>query len=115
MKETKRPVNSHKAYHAHVYFNDETIDKAKVLCSQAHELFGLEVGRMHEYPIGPHTEWSCQIIFANKHFDVLIPWLENNRENLSLLIHAQTGNDLDDHTKYAYWLGDSVELDTSAF
>ncbi|WP_413616362.1 DOPA 4,5-dioxygenase family protein [Halomonas cupida] len=24
--------------------------------------------------------------------------------------HALTGDDLADHTKYAYWLGDSVEV-----
>jgi len=28
-------------------------------------------------------------------------------------VHALTGDDLADHTTYAYWLGDAVELDLS--
>ena len=29
MKKTKRPVNTHKAYHAHIYFDDATKDTAR--------------------------------------------------------------------------------------
>ena len=31
-------------------------------------------------------------------FDALIPWLDTNRTGLNILIHAQTGNNLEDHT-----------------
>lgn len=115
MNDFKRPVNSHKAYHAHVYFDESTVDFASSLCEQAGELFNLKVGRVHRKLLGPHPEWSCQITFGAKHFDDLVPWLENNREGLSVLIHALTGNDVEDHTIYAYWLGDSLELDLSMF
>ena len=115
MNETKRPVNTHKAYHAHVYFDNETLEFASSLLKKAGELFGVKVGRVHQKPIGPHPRWSCQITFAAKHFDELIPWLDENRNGLSILVHALTGNDLIDHTDYAYWLGDSVELDLSDF
>ena len=111
----KRPVNIHKSYHAHLYFDETTLGAAKNIGMQASEIFGLKVGRVHEKCVGPHTKWSCQIAFANKHFDKFIPWLDANRLNLSVFVHALTGNDLDDHTKYAYWLGDSVELDLSVF
>jgi aromatic ring-cleaving dioxygenase len=115
MSEVKRPVNLHKGYHAHVYFDSETIEQASSLCVQAGELFSLKVGRIHQKPVGPHTKWSCQIAFANKHFNLLIPWLEENRHGLSVFVHGLTGDDLRDHTDYAYWLGDSVELDLSDF
>jgi DOPA 4,5-dioxygenase len=59
--------------------------------------------------------WSCQITFGSKHFDEVVAWLELNRESLTVLIHALSGNNLEDHTIYAYWLGDSVELDLSMF
>ncbi|WP_246616340.1 DOPA 4,5-dioxygenase family protein [Thaumasiovibrio subtropicus] len=30
-------------------------------------------------------------------------------------LNADTGDDLTDHTDYAYWLGDAVELDLRLF
>lgn len=115
MSKIKRPVNIHKAYHAHVYFKKETLEFASHLCAEAGELFGLKVGDVLQKPVGPHPMWSCQIIFAAKHFDAFIPWLDENRKNLTVLVHALTGDDLMDHTEYAYWLGESVELNLSLF
>ncbi len=115
MNKSKHPVNLHKGYHAHVYFETETLTFATHLCEQAGELFGLKVRRIHQKLVGPHTKWSCQITFASKHFDQFIPWLDQHRSELSVLVHALTGNDLKDHTNYAYWLGDTIELDLSDF
>ena len=36
-----------------------------------------------------------------------------HRGELSILIHPLGPNELDDHTKYAMWLGPSYPLDTS--
>jgi DOPA 4,5-dioxygenase len=115
MIETKRPVNSHKAYHAHVYFEQQTLALASTLCVEAGERFGLRVGTIHQQLVGPHPKWSCQITFASKHFEQLVPWLDANRENLTVFIHPMTGNDLADHSQYATWLGESVELNLSIF
>lgn len=115
MQAIKRPVNSHQTYHAHVYFEQETLAFATSLCEQAGKKFALKVGRVHQQKVGPHPKWSCQIIFAAEHFDRLLPWLESNRQGLSILIHALSGDDLADHTTYAYWLGDSHALDVSMF
>lgn len=111
MDNPKRPVNIHKGYHAHVYFDQETLDFASELCKEAGEKFGLRIGRIHQKLVGPHTKWSCQVTFSHKSFDGFIPWLDENRGGLSVLVHALTGDDLEDHTSYAYWLGDRVELD----
>lgn len=115
MNNPPRPINIHKGYHAHVYFEQETLDFASALCKEAGEKFGLQVGRVHQRLVGPHTKWSCQIIFSHQSFAEFIPWLDENRGGLSVLVHALTGDDLADHTKYAYWLGDSVELNLAAF
>jgi len=115
MSEIRRPVNKHKAYHAHVYFNQETLELASGLCEEAGELFGLKVGRVHQKSVGPHPMWSCQISFAVKDFDAFIPWMDENRHGLTVFVHALTGDNLKDHTEYAYWLGDSVELNLSIF
>lgn len=115
MTMTTRPVNQHDAYHAHVYFNQETLDSATELFMLASEQFGLKMGRVHQRLVGPHTQWSCQLLFFRDDFDALIPWLEDKRGELSILIHADTGHDLIDHTDYAYWLGEPIELDLRGF
>lgn len=106
----KKPVSVNKGYHAHVYFDHETVDFASRLCKEVGERFGFKVGRVHQKLVGPHTKWSCQIAFCPEAFDDFIPWLDDRRGGLSVLVHALTGDDLADHTKYTYWLGDSVEI-----
>lgn len=115
MKKNKVPINIHKEYHAHVYFDQTTLSKAEKICCEAGKLFALKVGRVHQKPIGPHRYWSCQISFASEHFDLLVPWLALNREGLNVLVHGLTGNNLKDHTEYAYWLGEEVSLNLEIF
>lgn len=43
-----------KGYHAHIYFDADTIDQARALCEQAAQSFPLKMGRVHERPVGPH-------------------------------------------------------------
>jgi len=115
MNDVSRPINVHRAYHAHVYFEKETVEFASDLCHKAGDLFTVTVGRVHQKLVGPHTKWSCQLKFTSKDFDQLIPWLEEHRDGLSVLVHGLSGNELDDHTKYAYWLGEPIGLDLSQF
>lgn len=115
MKEIKRPVNSHRAYHAHVYFDAQTLEFASRLVHEAGERFPVKIGRVHEKLVGPHPKWSCQIKFTSHDFDQLVPWLDENRNGLSVLVHALSGDEIEDHTLYAYWLGDSLKLDLSVF
>jgi len=115
MHNLKTPVNIHDHYHAHVYFEQATLEFAKDLCEKAGEIFTLNVGRVHQQPIGPHPMWSCQITFSSNDFEQFIPWLEDNRQDLSILVHALTGDNLQDHTEYAYWLGSEVKLSLELF
>ncbi len=115
MTEIKRPINIHNDYHAHVYFDNKTLEFARDLCDRIGTLFGLKVGRIHQKPVGPHPKWSCQIIFTDQDFDELIPWIDENRNGLTILVHGLTDEHLKDHTDHAYWLGDSAELDLSMF
>lgn len=115
MNETQFPVNLHSDYHAHIYFDQQTITFAAALCAEAGQRFGVKIGRVHEKLVGPHPKWSCQIKFTSNDFDQLVPWLDLKRNGLSILIHADTGNDLEDHTLHAYWLGERLELNLSLF
>ena len=45
----------------------------------------------------------------------LIAWLDENRGGLDILVHGLTGNDLEDHTTHAAWLGDAARLNLEVF
>ena len=111
---TQRPTNTYDTYHAHVYFDKNSLEMATSMCKETNELFGVKMGRVHQKLVGPHPRWSCQLAFDKNQFDQLIPWLENNRQDLTVLVHGLTGNDLADHTEHASWLGEAVLLDLSA-
>lgn len=111
----RRPRNLHPRYHAHVYFDRATVEQARRLCEQAATQFGVVMGRVHQKLVGPHPHWSCQLAFDHAQFEHLIPWLDAHRDGLNILVHADTGNALEDHTTHAYWLGEPARLDLSHF
>lgn len=111
----KRPQNVHAKYHAHVYFDEDTFEQARAMCDRAGILFDVAVGRMHRKPVGPHPYWSCQLAFDAGQFDALIPWLDQHRQGLDILVHGLTGNDLQDHTTHAAWLGEPADLNLAMF
>ncbi|HWV09726.1 DOPA 4,5-dioxygenase family protein [Pseudomonas sp.] len=102
-----------RGYHAHVYFDAQTLDQARALCEEAAQRFPLKMGRVHERPVGPHPDWSCQLAFRPELFGELIPWLALKRDGLVVLVHPITGNDLLDHRDRALWMGAVRPLDLS--
>ncbi len=50
-----------KDFHAHVYFDASSLARARALCEEAASRFGAKMGRVHERPVGPHPDWSCQL------------------------------------------------------
>jgi aromatic ring-cleaving dioxygenase len=101
-------------YHAHVYFDAATRDQARRLCEAAGQRFPLTVGRMHDKPVGPHPRGSCQLAFGPEQLAEVLPWLIANRDGLTIFAHANTGDDLKDHTDHVIWLGPSETLDLAA-
>jgi DOPA 4,5-dioxygenase len=59
----KRPTNDYNHYHAHVYFDERSVEKASLMGEKAGSLFGVQVGRVHQKLVGPHPRWSCQLPF----------------------------------------------------
>lgn len=104
-----------KGYHAHVYFDADTLDQAATLCSEAGKTFPVTVGTIHRMPVGPHPRWSCQLAFEPERFGDIVPWLSFNRRGLTIFIHSLTGDDLKDHTDHAIWMGQKEELKLSVF
>lgn len=102
-----------KGFHAHVYFNAETLDAATGLCRTAEQMFDVKMGRVHEKPVGPHPLWSCQLAFDPETFGKIVPWLATHRNGLAVLVHPETGDDVKDHTEHAIWMGEVLRLDIS--
>ena len=61
-----------------------TVDAARALCEEAARRFDLEMGRVHEKPVGPHPKWSCQLACSGDVFAELLPWLATNRGPLTV-------------------------------
>jgi DOPA 4,5-dioxygenase len=100
-------------YHAHVYFDAATLSQARQLCEDAARRFPLQMGRVHERPVGPHPDWSCQLAFGPEVFANVIPWLALHRNGLVVFVHPLSGNELLDHRDHALWMGAIRTLDLS--
>lgn len=111
----KPPVSLIDSYHAHIYYDADTLPQARALCEEAVRVFGVKMGRMHERPVGPHPDWSCQLSIAVEQIGAVLGWLALNREELVVFMHPQTGDALADHRDHAIWMGAVRPLDLSIF
>ena len=102
-------------FHAHVYFDRQTVAQARALCEAVRDRFGAEMGRVHERPVGPHPDWSCQLAFEKEKAGDILSFLALNRDGLVVFAHPETGDDLADHTKHAIWMGALRDVDVSMF
>jgi len=102
-------------FHAHIYFDSEQVGEAQALARQAQELFGVAVGHFHLRPVGPHPRGSCQLTVLPEQFGDFAQWAVLNRRGLTIFAHAETGEDLADHTEHVIWFGPSEPLDLSIF
>src|SRR5262249_36796329 len=99
-----------KDWHAHVYFDAASRDRAWALRERIETHFDIDMGRFHEKPVGPHPRFSYQVHFRNEQLAPLLAWLALNRGDLTVFVHPNTGEDLEDHRDRAIWLGEQVPL-----
>ncbi|MBD2200256.1 MULTISPECIES: DOPA 4,5-dioxygenase family protein [Calothrix] len=97
-------------FHAHVYFDVTNREVAARVREGLGTNFDVQLGRWHEKPIGPHPKSMYQVLFSPEQFGKVVPWLMLHREDLDILVHPTTGNDVADHTSHALWLGNKLEL-----
>ena len=99
-----------KDWHAHVYFDVASRESAWALRERIETHFDINMGRFHEKPVGPHPRFSYQVHFRNDQLAPLLSWLALNRGDLTVFVHPNTGEDLEDHRDRAIWLGQQVPL-----
>ena len=102
-------------FHAHIYFDPDEIAQAKALGAAARENFAVAEGHYHLRPVGPHPRGSCQLTVPADQFGDVAQWLVLNRGGLTIFAHANTGDDLADHTDHVIWFGPSETLNLAMF
>lgn len=96
-----------KSYHAHIYFDEDSYEKAALLRKWAAERFPVELGNWNLEPRGPHVTPSFYFGFTNDLLPILVPWLQLNSLGLTILLHPNTGDGRADHLYYALWVNRS--------
>jgi DOPA 4,5-dioxygenase len=102
-------------FHAHIYYDPDQVDQAKQLAAAAQARFPIAVGHFHLKPVGPHPRGSCQLTVPRDSFGEVAQFLALNRGVLTIFAHAETGEDIADHTQHVIWFGESEPLDLSIF
>ena len=102
-------------YHAHIYYRPETKAAAASVREQLGAQFDVTLGRWHDRPVGPHPISMYQVAFTIEEFEKIVPWLMLHRQGLDILVHPETGHDLEDHRDHALWLGEKLKLNLGMF
>ena len=102
-------------FHAHIYYDPEEVDRAKALAAAAQSRFPIAVGHFHLKPVGPHPRGSVQLTVPRDLFGDVAQFLALNRGELTIFAHAETGDDVADHTRHVIWFGESEPLNLSIF
>lgn len=99
--------------HAHIYYSPETREIADRFRQKIIAGFSdrTEISRLVDRPVGPHPIAMFEVDFRSEVARDLAPFLEREREGLSILIHPVSDEEVKDHTERAVWLGKRVELD----
>ncbi|MGY9057138.1 MAG: DOPA 4,5-dioxygenase family protein [Alphaproteobacteria bacterium] len=103
-------------YHIHVYYDAGTKQQAEALRAKLEAAFpSANYGRWHDNPVGPHPEGSYQVHFSVELFAEIVPYTALQRGDLTVLVHPNTGEDLEDHSDYAMWMGSMPDLKLGIF
>jgi DOPA 4,5-dioxygenase len=66
-------------------------------------------------PVGPFVTAQWSAYFLPEDFGVVVPWIMQNRGEYDILIHPNTGCELEDHSWWAAWGGKAWPINMDAF
>jgi DOPA 4,5-dioxygenase len=102
-------------FHAHIYYDPEEVEQAKQLAAATQARFPIAIGHFHLKPVGPHPRGSVQLTVPRDAFGDVAQFLALNRGPLTIFAHAETGDDVADHTRHVIWFGPSERLNLELF
>ena len=97
-------------WHCHVYFIPGQRDRAVRLNEDIQDRFRIWDYRWLDAPNPLHPLPMFRFQFLREDLAQFIEWITLNRNDLSVLIHAITGDDMFDHAYNAMWLGQPLTL-----
>ncbi len=102
-----------RGYHAHVYFDAESLSSAADLRRRAAEALSgrVVVHGLIDRAIGPHPLPMFEIDIPRGELEIFLNWMMLNHGAHSVLIHPITGDDLADHRDHPLWIGRPLPLD----
>ncbi len=96
--------------HAHIYFDEHQINTAKHLYQEISQREDIEaIFPLVHREVGPHNKPMFEVHFADDK-QGFVEWLDNQRGELSVLIHPVTDDVISDHTTKATWLGKTLPI-----
>ena len=113
MPDAPNDVAAIKDYHAHIYYDPASRDRAATLRQWVEDRFAVRMGSWHDEPVGPHMQAMYQVAFTPELLPTLVPFLMLNRLGLTILLHPQSGRPRDDHTLNAVWMGEVLPVKTA--
>ena len=87
-----------------------------LLGPECHDLFHQNYNCMFRpnlSPAGPFLEANWSIFVLHAQFESWVMWMMQHRLEYSVLVHPNTGCELEDHIDWAIWGGQPYQLDTS--
>lgn len=97
-------------WHCHVYFTPELRERAVRLNEDLQDQFRIWDYRWLDAPNLLHPMPMFRFQFSRVDLTRFIEWITLNRNDLSVLIHAITGDDIFDHSYNAIWIGQPLIL-----
>ena len=98
-------------YNAHIYYDPtSTRAVAEGVCAALGAQCQVEIEAFRDTPSGPHPSANVLVIFTPDQFAHVVPYLMVHRDGLDVLVHPLTEDAVEDHSSYAIWLGNPVEL-----
>jgi aromatic ring-cleaving dioxygenase len=99
-------------YHVHIYAKEGEDFSARLVAAKLAEfLSGDARGPFEIGAIGPHPLPNYEVNLPRERFGEALQWLHTNGAGLSILVHPETDNVVQDHTVGAIWLGEQLALD----
>ncbi len=99
-------------YHAHIYFDKHQISLAERLHKKIAQHQDIsQIFPLVHHEVGPHSKPMFEVHFADDK-QGFVNWLNNERGELSVLIHPVSDDALSDHTTKAIWLGTALTIKT---
>ena len=103
-------------YHAHIYFGPNEANIAQQVWEELKQNFPspeYKLGPLEAGLRGPHLMSQFEIDFPESRLEVVLVWLKDHRQGLSVLFHPEIPDEIRSHLNDAIWMGIPLPLNYS--